>query len=526
MVLRHNVVLKTCVLIFLATALRPPALLAAAGGSGGVTGLVFLDKNGDGVRDAGEPGFSGIVVTLFGKKSDGSALYLATRTDSEGKFAFAGAMIGDGGTFRVSAGGVPLAATIPTTYHPARTFYTATNGDDTNPGSREQPFRTIGHAVPILQDGDLLYIRQGEYREYISSMKRPLGGGSGWDRPVVVAGLPGETVVVRPPDREGDDFLVTLALQRQQYIVFDNLVLDAEGVTLPLRSQSRDGKEPPPNHVRVINCELLNSRASGVFVAGEDHQFINCRVHDNGHGKQDHGLHVGGGHNLVQGCDIYRNAGCGISLYNPSEPTASNNVICGNRVHDNGLYAGYGIGLHTGEKNLVYDNLIWGNPFGIVVSDNGSEESLLNNTVTRSRGPGIAISSDVENRDGVLVKATHGNVVRNNIVIGNRDPNLGRYSQSSVYDHNLIDGDPLFRDPEANDFHLLPNSPAIDAGATIAEVQSDHDGISRPQGKAYDLGAYEYTEDSFVPTTSTYYSSSFVPGKTYRVIIGFTLKKK
>ena len=68
----------------------------------------------------------------------------------------------------------------------------------------------------------------------------------------------------------------------------------------------------------------------------------------------------------------------------------------------------------------------------------------------------------------------------------------------------MVDGNPRFRDPKANDFHLQSASPAIDAGVTIAEVRSDHDGISRPQGKGYDLGAYEYSDDSFVPTTSTY----------------------
>ena len=372
MVLRHPIVV-----LRLVCPLRPGDRLAATlpllprAGAGGVTGVVFLDKNGNGIRNRDEPGFSGIVVTLFGKKNDGSSLYLTTRTDSEGRFAFAGALIGNGSNFTVSTGGAPLAAMIPTTYHPARTFYTATDGNDSNPGSRERPFRTIGQAVPMLAAGDLLYIRQGEYREYISTAKTPLGGGTGWDRPIVVAGMPGETVVIRPPDREGGDPLINLAYQRQQYLVFDNLVLDAEDVTVPLKSQSHDGKEPPPSHVRLINCELKNAKGSAVFVAGEDHQFINCRIHDNGHSKKDHGLYVSGGHNRIQGCDIYHNAGWGIHLYSGPAETASNNVIRGNRIHDNGLPdgGGFGIGLHSGRKNLVYDNVLWGNAFGIVVND-------------------------------------------------------------------------------------------------------------------------------------------------------------
>jgi hypothetical protein len=42
------------------------------------------------------------------------------------------------------------------------------------------------------------------------------------------------------------------------------------------------------------------------------------------------------------------------------------------------------------------------------------------------------------------------------------------------------------------DWHLQATSPAVDAGATIAQVTTDLDGTTRPQGSAYDIGAYEY----------------------------------
>ena len=336
--LRYHRILRTaCTVAVLASVLWQHAVTAAAANPGGVNGIVFLDTNGNGVRDPDEPGFAGIVVTLFGKKDDGSPLYLITRTDSKGKFTFPGALIGRDSTYTVSTGGAPRAAVIPTNYHAARTFFTATDGKDANPGTREQPFRTIGHAAALLEAGDVLYVRQGEYREYVSTEKRPLGGGSGWDRPIVVAGMPGETVVIRPPDREGGEPLINLLFERQQYLIFDNLVLDAEDATLPFRSQSHDGKDPPPSHIRVINCELENSKGSAVFFAGEEHQFINCRIHGNGHSNKDHGLHVSGENSLIHGCEIYHNCGSGVHLYTEFQEAASNNKIRGNRIHDNGL---------------------------------------------------------------------------------------------------------------------------------------------------------------------------------------------
>jgi hypothetical protein len=42
------------------------------------------------------------------------------------------------------------------------------------------------------------------------------------------------------------------------------------------------------------------------------------------------------------------------------------------------------------------------------------------------------------------------------------------------------------------DFHLQSDSPAIDAGLSIPSLLSDFDGVPRPQGLAYDIGAYEF----------------------------------
>lgn len=56
---------------------------------------------------------------------------------------------------------------------------------------------------------------------------------------------------------------------------------------------------------------------------------------------------------------------------------------------------------------------------------------------------------------------------------------------------NCISADPLFKDAATNDLHLQSGSPCINTGQKIDVIKTDYDSISRPQGSAYDMGAYE-----------------------------------
>lgn len=57
-----------------------------------------------------------------------------------------------------------------------------------------------------------------------------------------------------------------------------------------------------------------------------------------------------------------------------------------------------------------------------------------------------------------------------------------------------IAGDPLFADAGTGDFHLLPGSPAIDAGVDDPlNGPTDRDGRARAQGSGVDIGAFEST---------------------------------
>src|SRR5438132_7445491 len=57
---------------------------------------------------------------------------------------------------------------------------------------------------------------------------------------------------------------------------------------------------------------------------------------------------------------------------------------------------------------------------------------------------------------------------------------------------NQENTDPLLFSPAIYDFHLTRNSAAIDGGLTLSGVTNDYEGVVRPQGTAYDIGAYEF----------------------------------
>ena len=84
-----------------------------------------------------------------------------------------------------------------------------------------------------------------------------------------------------------------------------------------------------------------------------------------------------------------------------------------------------------------------------------------------------------------------------------------------------MSADPLFADLASGDFRVNSESPVIDAGI---DTGTDHDyaGVSRPQGRGYDIGAMEFTPhgsslnmDSLAPLSMLAFkqNSSQVPGR-------------
>ena len=83
-------------------------------------------------------------------------------------------------------------AACVTALHAAE-FHVATTGNDTQPGTKKAPFRTIQHAATVAQPGDVITVHAGVYRERIN----PPRGGESDQKRIVYQAARGEKVEIK-----------------------------------------------------------------------------------------------------------------------------------------------------------------------------------------------------------------------------------------------------------------------------------------------------------------------------------------
>lgn len=88
----------------------------------------------------------------------------------------------------------PTATATPTTSPAGNTYYVATTGSDTNPGTLASPWRTVKKGIQSLTAGTTLLIRGGTYVERIQNPTQVAGTVS---QPILVKAYPGETPIIQ-----------------------------------------------------------------------------------------------------------------------------------------------------------------------------------------------------------------------------------------------------------------------------------------------------------------------------------------
>jgi len=244
--------------------------------------------------------------------------------------------------------------------------------------------------------------------------------------------------------------------------------------------------------VRVTNCDIRGTNSRGTSADHEalsiasgssDVEVSGCRVHHNGEEgidvKYNDAARVKIHHNVVTG-----NRGPNIYVDSSSTVDVYANVVSGTRE---ATKAGIGLAVEDySETRLlsdvrVFDNLSTGNAqagLSLWVESTGTMRNLeiVNNTFAGNGRGSVLVDAD---------RFAGKNTLRNN-VFGDGPVDAGPF----VADHNFA-GDPGFADPAHGDHHLVAGSAAINTGSPGHAPAFDLDGVARPAGAGFDIGAYE-----------------------------------
>jgi parallel beta-helix repeat protein len=428
----------------------------------------------------------------------------------------------------------------------AATYYVAPNGNNSNPGTESQPWKTIQKAAETLVAGDIVYIKAGNYQENVTPVN---SGGAG--NYIVYTALNNDIVTIDGQNVTLPDWDTGLFhVEDLSYIKISGLRI----INVGPNNNNNGIYLDYTNHIIIENNYIYNTISSGIGVWNSDNIIIdnneielacndgeqecisvastnefvikNNHIHDGGPGTEGgEGICPKDGsyngkiydnyvHDLPTRPGIYMDAW---------DKHTYNMEIFRNIVHDCGNDGILMVSEMGGllENISVYNNIVYNNKYiGIVVTPNGevadppmNDMKIINNTVYNNGwnsglepwGGGIVV--DVSNLSNLII--------RNNIVSQNLYFQIAieYYGQNFFVDHNLIDGfrgdlseetqgndyvegNPMFVNAPGADFHLQENSPAIDKGSSNDAPIEDYYGNSRPFGADYDIGAFEYGQTS------------------------------
>lgn len=179
-----------------------------------------------------------------------------------------------------------------------------------------------------------------------------------------------------------------------------------------------------------------------------------------------------------------------ISIQGADLFTITNNVIAGSTLGGIvAIHKLFDIGGQTFEtRGVIQNNTFYGNgDYGLWLLSRWptSALSLVNNSIV-SHTYGIEGNDLYGPADPVTLSYT---------LFYSNSQDIGPDADDSITSTHTIAGNPQFLNPAAYDFHLMPNSAAIDAGdpAGVPPAPAvDVDGAPRPYGPRVDVGAYEW----------------------------------
>ncbi|GAA4636862.1 hypothetical protein GCM10023196_088300 [Actinoallomurus vinaceus] len=348
-------------------------------------------------------------------------------------------------------------------------YYVATDGDDTRgDGTHAHPWKTIQHTAQRLtvgSKGATVHVADGTYAEAVSNTKSGRAGGY----LTFEAEHPGRAHIAPknsdvPFENRGDYVRI---------VGFD--ISGSGGAWSGILIWGRhnviqgDHVHDVLTHIAPKDCDgSPGGQGIGDDASASDNAFLGNRVDHIGPYPTEceyiHGIYPSGGGDLIQNNIVFRTSGSGIRFnHNAKGATIANNLSFANADHGIYITGGDSTADHfVIDNNIVRDNAM----YGINVRDdaNGAHNQYRNNLFYKNGKGKYGLNNSGEftppNASGTL----------------SADPRLVNYAADGT-----------------GDYHLTAASPCVDAGTSTGAPADDLDGVTRPKGRAVDIGPYEFT---------------------------------
>lgn len=381
----------------------------------------------------------------------------------------------------------------------AATYYVATTGNNSNPGTSASPWRTVAYAVSRMVAGDTTYVKGGVYSEELIAF-RTSGTQSA---PIKLLSAPGQFPVI-------------------------DCKSNTAGIASMVLFQNRSGQRYPIGWITIEGFEIRNchegikfynlhnstirrnwihhSRGNGIFGFGTKIAIDRNKINNNGSPATGyHGIYMNGSYHTLTNNLIYANEKYGIQL------NGSDSSLYKSTKHAGPQYAN-SYNWVIANNTFAYERI----GSGIVVWGSTCNNARIENNIFYENGR----SSSSLGTQGINFISTscRGIVIRNNLsyasgsgatkFLGSGATKGIHYTEFGNIVNTIRPGfiNAPAIPPSSPNFALVSGSSSIDRGLVIDSARIAYNGTSRPKGITYDIGAYEYSGStaqlSIAPPTS------------------------
>ena len=383
--------------------------------------------------------------------------------------------------------------------------------DDT--AGANQEYSTIQAAVNVVRPGDTILVHDGNYSGFSIS-----ADGTASNRIVIKA--QGSSAVINQANSSGEG----ITLSNSHYVTVEGFtVTGMSGYGLATHNASATS---PIRGLIIRNNRVQNSGSTNIYLSQVADSLIEGNITSGS--ATSHGIYLANGgsdNTILRGNRCYNNAKNGIH-FNGDSSVGGDGLHTGITVEDNILYdnTANGVDADGVQDSVFQNNLMYGNGrsalriFRIDAAQGPKNIKVINNTLIVPSGGGwsVKFSEDLgghvflnnillsdNGSTGSISVASTSFVSNNNALVGRLSYN-GESSilslaawQSAGYDVNSFTttSSSLFVNASADDYQLKAGAPAINTGivslSAVLAPLTDITGAVRPQGIAFDLGAYE-----------------------------------